>query len=100
MPAQILRVAVRDPLELVPFKGQAKLPPAGMIYAEVGTITDKGRPADLEADPLIARLIRVFGGQVGPWASLPAVRRARPEGSGSSGSSSSPRITGWRTSRC
>ena len=61
---QILRVAVRDQLELTPWRPPANLPPAGMVYGEVTTITDKGRPAELAADPLISRLVRSFQNQV------------------------------------
>lgn len=35
-----------------------------MIYAEVTSIKDKGRPADIVADMLIEHLIRSFEGQV------------------------------------
>ncbi|KAL6751966.1 N-ethylmaleimide sensitive fusion protein [Haematococcus lacustris] len=61
---KVLRVAARDVLDLTPWKPPSTLPPAAMVYAEVGTITDKGRPAELAADPLIARLLRSFTGQV------------------------------------
>lgn len=61
--AQILRVAVRDPLEMLPYRPPANLPNVAMVYAEVTTITDKGRPAELQADDVIARLIRSFRGQ-------------------------------------
>lgn len=64
-PLQILRVAARDNLDLTPWRPPANLPPIAMVYGEVCTITDKGRPADLAADPLIARLIRSFNQQVG-----------------------------------
>ena len=60
---QMLRVAVRDDLELIP-KPPPSLPDAAMIYAEVSNFTDKPRPAELNADDLIARLIRVCKGQV------------------------------------
>lgn len=61
---KILRVATGDPLDMIPFKPPANLPVLGMMYAEVTTITEKGRPADLSADDLIARLIRTFKGQI------------------------------------
>uniref|UniRef100_A0A7S0RIV4 Vesicle-fusing ATPase n=1 Tax=Chlamydomonas leiostraca TaxID=1034604 RepID=A0A7S0RIV4_9CHLO len=61
---KILRVSARDQLEMTPWRPPANFPPIAMMYAEVGTITDKGRPAELAADPLIARLIRCFQGQV------------------------------------
>jgi hypothetical protein len=61
---QILRVSARDQLEMTPWRPPANFPAIAMMYAEVGTITDKGRPAELAADPLIARLIRCFQGQV------------------------------------
>lgn len=63
---QMLRVAVRDDLELKPI-AQPKLPDAAMIYAEVSNFTDKPRPAEINADELIARLIRVCKGQVCPF---------------------------------
>jgi hypothetical protein len=62
--AQMLRVAVRDPVEVAPVWAPPALPDAGMIYAEVANFADKPRPAELNADDLIARLIRVFKGQV------------------------------------
>lgn len=34
------------------------------MYAEVGSITDKRRPTELPAGPLIAQLARSFQGQV------------------------------------
>mmetsp|Transcript_11657 Transcript_11657/g.20672 ORF Transcript_11657/g.20672 Transcript_11657/m.20672 type:complete len:723 (-) Transcript_11657:92-2260(-) len=61
---KILRVAVRDALEMVPWRAPSTLPPAGMIYGEVGYILDKGRPVDVASDPLIARIIKTFAGQV------------------------------------
>ena len=60
---QMLRVAVRDDLELKPMP-PPKLPDAAMIYAEVSNFTDKPRPAEINADELIARLIRICKGQV------------------------------------
>jgi hypothetical protein len=63
---QMLRVAVRDDLELKPI-APPKLPDAAMIYAEVSNFTtDKPRPAEINADELIARLIRICKGQVRP----------------------------------
>ncbi len=53
-----------DALDLVPFKGAAKVPPAALISAEVGSVTDKARPADIPADPLISRLLNCFKSQV------------------------------------
>ena len=62
-PMQMLRVAVRDDLDFNPVP-PPKLPDAAMFYAEVSNFTDKPRPAELNADDLIARLIRVCKGQV------------------------------------
>lgn len=62
---QILRVAVRDPVEVVFMFSPPQLPNASMIYGEICNFADKPKPAELNADDLIARLIRVFAGQVG-----------------------------------
>jgi hypothetical protein len=60
----MLRVAVKDDLDLNPYT-PTTVPDAAMIYAEVSNFTDKPRPIELNADSLIARLIRLFQGQVG-----------------------------------
>ncbi|KAG2433336.1 hypothetical protein HXX76_008400 [Chlamydomonas incerta] len=60
---RILRVSARDTLDLRPFKVKG-LPAVGMVYAKVAGILDKVRPAELQADDLIQRLIRSFGNQV------------------------------------
>lgn len=57
-------MAVRDTLDLKPYKIPKDLPPIGMMYAEVGGITDKPRPAELPADDIIQRLLRCFKEQV------------------------------------
>lgn len=61
---KILRVAVRDDLELTPYVPPPSLPNAAMIYAEVSNFTDKPKAAELNSDDLIARLLRVFKGQI------------------------------------
>eukprot|EP00955_Chlamydomonas_euryale_P086544 364223-Chlamydomonas_euryale.AAC.3 len=67
---QILRVAVRDPVEVTPLRARPQLPDAAMIYADVANFADKPKAAELNADDLIQRLIRVFSGQVGVPQSL------------------------------
>jgi len=61
---KILRVAVRDPVEVTPLRARPQLPDAAMIYADVANFADKPKAAELNADDLIQRLIRVFSGQV------------------------------------
>jgi vesicle-fusing ATPase len=60
----MLRVAVKDPLDILPYKPPSTLPGAAMMYAEVSNFGDKPRAVELNADDLIARLIRVFKGQI------------------------------------
>lgn len=61
---QILRVSARDTLDLRAFKAKG-LPAVGMVYAKVAGILDKVRPAELQAEDLIQRLIKSFSNQVG-----------------------------------
>ncbi len=61
---QMLRVAVNDELDIAPYSPR-NIPNAAMIYAEVSNFADKPRATELNADDLIARLLRVFKGQVG-----------------------------------
>lgn len=61
---QMLRVAVRDEIDIAPYVPPASMPNAAMIYAEVFNFTDKPKPAEMNADALIARLLRVFMGQI------------------------------------
>ncbi len=67
---QNLRVAAREDLELALWRPVQPTPPIGMLYAEVSSIKDKGRPGDINADVLIEHLIRSFEGQVGGGARL------------------------------
>ncbi len=60
---QILRVAVRDEVELKAYVPSKTLPDCAMIYCEVANFTDKPRPCELSADGLIVRIIRVLKGQ-------------------------------------
>ena len=61
---QILRIGTKDELEFKVFKAVQDLPLLGMVYAEVTTITDKARPAELQAEELIKRIIKIFKNQV------------------------------------
>lgn len=62
---QVLRVAVSDTMDLKPYRVPKDLPAIGMMYAEVGGVTDKPRPAELQADDIIQRMLRLFKEQVG-----------------------------------
>lgn len=58
-----LRVAAKEDLELVIWRPRQPTPSIGMMYAEVSSIKDKGRPGDINADMLIEHLLRSFEGQ-------------------------------------
>jgi hypothetical protein len=60
---QILRVAVRDEVEVKPYNPPKSLPDLAMLYLDIANFADRPRQCELDADDLIARLIRVFNGQ-------------------------------------
>ncbi len=61
---QILRVGVKDSLDLVPYRPPKDLPPLGMVYGKIGGLLDKVRPTELQAGEIIDRLLKVFSNQV------------------------------------
>ncbi|KAG2487773.1 hypothetical protein HYH03_013618 [Edaphochlamys debaryana] len=61
---RILRVSARDLLDLRPYRPPKELPPIGMIYAKVAPLLEKGRPAELQAEEVIQRLLKVFKNQI------------------------------------
>jgi hypothetical protein len=63
-PAQLLRVSVRDVLDLVPYSPAAsRITNASLVYAEINYVTDKIRPMEAPASEIIDRLVKDFSNQ-------------------------------------
>jgi hypothetical protein len=60
---QLLRVSVRDNLDMVPYNPPPSIQSAALIYAEINYVTDKVRQMELPASEIIDRLIKDFSNQ-------------------------------------
>ncbi|GLI63735.1 hypothetical protein VaNZ11_006800 [Volvox africanus] len=61
---RILRVSVKDELDLRPYRVPKDLPTVGMLYGKVTGILDKARPTELQSEDIIVRLLKNFKGQI------------------------------------
>lgn len=62
---QVMRIMAKEKVDLSPFNPPASLPALGMIYGEVGSVTDKlAKSIDLQAEDVISKLVKVFSNQV------------------------------------
>ena len=62
--SQIMRVAQRDGLDLMPYKPPFRLPNLGILYAEISPLSESRQGGKLKEADLIARLLRRFEDQV------------------------------------
>lgn len=63
VPLQLLRVSVRDNLDMIPYNPPPSIQSAALIYAEINYVTDKVRQMELPASEIIDRLIKDFSNQ-------------------------------------
>ena len=61
---QILRVSVRDSVQVSPFNPSRQLPGINLLYGDIGHVTDRPIQKELQATDIIEKLLRDFKGQV------------------------------------